>query len=113
MSNQEPKCDKCGEEIITGLMAAFCPHGSKCELWPRDSKPETVVFAYELWEAQVQVNMQYVKDEVNKLYACLETLCDEFLSLARSELETRKNPFPEEDYSSYINAKRMLADRPK
>lgn len=29
----EPKCDKCGAPITTGLMAAFCPDGKDCEFW--------------------------------------------------------------------------------
>lgn len=30
---QDPKCDKCGAEITTGLMAAFCPKGKECEFY--------------------------------------------------------------------------------
>lgn len=30
---QAPKCDKCGEEITTGLMAAICPKGKECEFY--------------------------------------------------------------------------------
>lgn len=28
-----PHCDKCGAEITTGLMAAFCELGKECEFW--------------------------------------------------------------------------------
>ena len=28
-----PKCDKCGAELTTGLMAAFCDKGKECEFW--------------------------------------------------------------------------------
>jgi len=41
-SSFDPKCDKCGAEITTGLMAAFCPLGEKCEFWP--DTPEGVAF---------------------------------------------------------------------
>lgn len=29
----DPRCDKCGAEITTGLMAVFCPRGKECEFW--------------------------------------------------------------------------------
>lgn len=29
----EPRCDKCGVEMTTGLMAACCPAGKECEFW--------------------------------------------------------------------------------
>ena len=28
-----PFCDKCGVEMTTGLMAAFCPLKKECEFW--------------------------------------------------------------------------------
>lgn len=28
-----PRCDKCGAEITTGLMAVYCPRGRDCEFW--------------------------------------------------------------------------------
>lgn len=30
---ETPKCDKCGAEITTGLMAAFCPFKDACDLY--------------------------------------------------------------------------------
>lgn len=30
---RKPRCDKCGAEITTGLMAVFCPRGKECEFW--------------------------------------------------------------------------------
>jgi hypothetical protein len=33
MSISIPKCDKCGLEITTGLMAAFCTNGKQCEFY--------------------------------------------------------------------------------
>lgn len=30
----DAKCDKCGLEITTGAMAAFCPNHVQCEFWP-------------------------------------------------------------------------------
>ncbi len=30
----DPKCDKCGLELTTGAMAAFCPQAMQCEFWP-------------------------------------------------------------------------------
>lgn len=32
----DPRCDRCGAPITTGLMAAFCPHRERCEFWPED-----------------------------------------------------------------------------
>ena len=46
-----PTCDKCGLEITTGFMAFFCPHGSECEFWPRDSGLDVQLLAYKRsWE---------------------------------------------------------------
>lgn len=28
-----PRCDKCGAEMTTALMGAFCPLGRECEFW--------------------------------------------------------------------------------
>jgi hypothetical protein len=33
MNEEDPKCDKCGAPITTGLMAAFCPRKEECEFW--------------------------------------------------------------------------------
>ena len=32
-SQNEPRCDKCGAEITTGLMAVFCPQRRQCEFY--------------------------------------------------------------------------------
>lgn len=32
-SHDEPRCDKCGAEITTGLQAAFCEKGKDCEFY--------------------------------------------------------------------------------
>lgn len=32
-SSEVPRCDKCGAEITTGLMAAFCEKGKDCEFY--------------------------------------------------------------------------------
>lgn len=42
----DPRCDKCGAEITTGLMAAFCPLVEECEFWV----PEQAEFLHELRE---------------------------------------------------------------
>lgn len=44
-----PKCDTCGAEITTGLMAAFCSRGERCEFWPDD--PESQLFLREFRES--------------------------------------------------------------
>lgn len=33
-SDDSPRCEKCGLEITTGAMAAFCPNATQCEFWP-------------------------------------------------------------------------------
>lgn len=43
---EAPKCDKCGAEITTGLMAVFCPFAEQCWFWPE--APETAAFVQEL-----------------------------------------------------------------
>lgn len=30
----DPRCNKCGLEITTGMMAALCPRALECEFWP-------------------------------------------------------------------------------
>lgn len=32
-TDAEPRCDKCGAELTTGLMAAFCEKGKGCEFY--------------------------------------------------------------------------------
>lgn len=32
-TDEGPICDKCGAEITTGLMAAFCERWKECELY--------------------------------------------------------------------------------
>lgn len=32
-TDDDPRCDKCGAPITTGLMAVFCPAGRQCEFW--------------------------------------------------------------------------------
>ena len=39
-----PHCDKCGAEITTGMMAAFCEKLEECEFWPADATPDEVQF---------------------------------------------------------------------
>jgi hypothetical protein len=38
----DPHCETCGAEITSGLMAAFCPRGERCEFWPRDADPGSI-----------------------------------------------------------------------
>ena len=38
------RCDKCGAEVTTGMMAALCPAREACEFWPADADAETVQF---------------------------------------------------------------------
>lgn len=40
----DTSCAKCGLEITTGMMAAFCGHADQCEFWPHADRvrPETV-----------------------------------------------------------------------
>lgn len=40
MSDDIPKCDKCGVELFTGLMAALCPLKEQCEFWPDDEESQ-------------------------------------------------------------------------
>lgn len=42
--DDDPKCDKCGAPITTGLMAIYCPHGRQCEFYV----PEQAEFIAEL-----------------------------------------------------------------
>jgi hypothetical protein len=59
-----PKCEKCGLEITTGMMAALCPQARNCCMWPRsDGTPELdgaeLLFA-KLWmdKACEQIGLQ-------------------------------------------------------
>lgn len=38
----EPKCDRCGAPITTGMMALMCPHGRQCTLVDGDEHWQTV-----------------------------------------------------------------------
>jgi hypothetical protein len=35
--SDSPKCEKCGLECTTGMMAAFCSKGRECEFWPHSN----------------------------------------------------------------------------
>lgn len=32
LPDDEPKCDRCGAPITTGMMALMCPHGRQCAM---------------------------------------------------------------------------------
>jgi hypothetical protein len=36
----DPTCEACGAPITTGLMAAICPRGKDCALYPTDDAPQ-------------------------------------------------------------------------
>lgn len=42
MTADEPKCDRCGAPITTGMMALMCPHGRQCALVDGDDHWQTV-----------------------------------------------------------------------
>ena len=46
----DPKCDKCGAEITTGMMAAFCDKREQCEFWPEPHETGALELVTELWE---------------------------------------------------------------
>ena len=64
---ETPKCEKCGEEINTGMMATLCQHGSDCELWPKDMRPESELLAYRMWEAGVKQQIAMYAAELSRL----------------------------------------------
>lgn len=37
MSDDCPKCEKCGLEITTGLMAGLCQYATECTMWPHSN----------------------------------------------------------------------------
>jgi len=43
-TDTDPKCDICGVEVTTGMMAAYCPKREGCEMWPKDATPAEVRF---------------------------------------------------------------------
>lgn len=45
----DPKCDKCGAPIDTGLMAVFCPRND-CEFMPEEGLPPE----FQAWRDEVQ-----------------------------------------------------------
>lgn len=45
----DPKCDKCGAPITTGLMAVFCPRND-CEFMPA----EGLSVEFQAWRDKVQ-----------------------------------------------------------
>lgn len=50
MNADDPKCETCGAEITTALMAVFCKRGSACEFWPEEGLPPE----FQQWRDQVQ-----------------------------------------------------------
>ena len=45
MTDQDPKCDKCGAPVTTGMMAAICPRAEKCAFWPADESSQEFIHA--------------------------------------------------------------------
>jgi len=43
MTDQDPKCDRCGATVTTGMMAVFCPRSEKCEFWPADESSQEFI----------------------------------------------------------------------
>jgi hypothetical protein len=80
LTDDEPKCGKCGYEITTGLMAVFCPEGSACEFWPNDCSDAVKVTTYELWEQQVKANLAVVREGVKVMRNALTMIRDESFS---------------------------------
>jgi hypothetical protein len=45
---EDPKCEKCGAPISTGLMALLCPGREECALWV-DGDPEFAAMFPDTW----------------------------------------------------------------
>ncbi len=43
---EEFRCTKCGAEVTTGMMAAFCPHKEACEFCPDDEESRAFLRAF-------------------------------------------------------------------
>jgi hypothetical protein len=56
-AKEGPRCDKCGAEMTTALMAAFCPAKRKCEFWT----PELDTFLAELMQKQPEAQNGDIK----------------------------------------------------
>jgi hypothetical protein len=84
MSEERPKCDKCGAEITTGLMAAFCPRYKQCEFYvegieefmPRQARAQADDPPLLTNEAiaRLQEQCQYFEARVNELVVCRDAL---------------------------------------
>lgn len=47
--DDEPRCETCGVELTTAMMAVFCPRAEQCEFWPM-GEPENEMFIRRLRE---------------------------------------------------------------
>jgi hypothetical protein len=41
-TTNDPKCDRCGAPITTGMMAMMCPHGRQCAFVDDDEHWQTI-----------------------------------------------------------------------
>lgn len=80
MSDDAPKCDKCGLEITTGAMAAFCPQAMQCEFWPHSNGDkeaeggELLIAQWWIKNACEQIGLQI--DDRKKLSAALAEIAE-------------------------------------
>ncbi len=50
---EDPKCEKCGAPIDTGLMALLCPGREECAMWPDDGvEPDFAAMFPDTWTAE-------------------------------------------------------------
>lgn len=59
--------------------------------------------------ARVWREMAALEKEIEQLRSALDELAVEFKDLARSELETRGNPQPEQGFDAYLKARALLS----
>lgn len=66
-ASDTPKCSKCQREITTGMMCLLCPHGSACELWPKDVDKSSELFAYQMWEDFAKKHVARLEAEISAI----------------------------------------------
>jgi hypothetical protein len=64
---EEPKCLKCGAEIVSGIQSSGCPRGSECDLWPTEAAADSMVFQYQLWEKNMKAALAQAAPVMERL----------------------------------------------
>lgn len=63
----DPKCERCGVSVTTGMMAVFCPRAEQCEFWPDDEQSQELVREFRRQEAERNAQQTPLENYIGSL----------------------------------------------